>query len=120
MFNMTKTTRTAIAGALAFAALTAGTAGAFAADKFSREVTLVNDYNAPMMYFYATPSTNQTWGDDHLKEYVVEPGWQITIDVSDSTGYCTFDLRAEFSDGSVDEMWSVNICEQNQITYYQM
>ena len=101
------------------AALTVGASGAYA-DKFSREITVINDYNSPLMYLYATPAVNQNWGNDHLGQYVVEPGWQITIDVSDSTGYCTFDIRAEFADGSIDEMWSVNVCEQSQITYYQM
>jgi hypothetical protein len=120
MFNISAKARAAIIGALAAATLTAGTAGAIAGGKYAREITVINDYNSPLMYLYATVSTNNNWGQDHLGSYVVEPGWQITIDVADQSGYCTFDIRAEFADGSVDEMWSVNICEQNQITYYQM
>jgi hypothetical protein len=129
MFDFAKTARTALIGSV----MLATASGAALAGKFSDdgaqapapaaqvlEVTFINDYSSPLWYLYATNVNDENWGKDHLGEYTVETGWQITIDLEDASGQCLFDIRAEFADGSVVEDWSVDVCEVNEVTYYEI
>ncbi len=44
-------------------------------------------------------------------------GNSVVINFDDGTGYCIFDLRAEFEDGDVLEKFGVNVCELGSFTY---
>lgn len=118
MFNASRAARSALAGALILAGAAAFTSHDAAADRYNRQITFVNQAGSPIMYIYATNAGNGSWGYDHLGQYRVDPGYEITIDLNDYSGYCRFDIRAEFADGTVMEDWSVNACEVGKVTYY--
>jgi hypothetical protein len=118
MFNISKTVRSTVVGALAFAAVAGATAGSAMADRYDRHVTFVNHYDASLMYLYATHVDQTSWGYDHLGQYVVDPGYEITVNLNDYSGYCRFDILAEFADGSTETYWGVNVCEVGEVTYY--
>ena len=63
-----------------------------------------NDGNVTMLQLFVTPSTSSTWGVDQLAPKVLQPGVSITL-----TGLYpgTYDVLADFSDGSSDRVFDV-------------
>lgn len=87
-------------------------------DGYDRWVRIVNTTGSDILRLYATNVHVVGWGrHDLLGEYVIPSGYNMRVLIDDGEGYCLFDLRAEFADGSVAEDWRVNVCEIPQFTY---
>jgi len=98
---------------MAFLAATAAQA-----DNFNRRVKIENYTSQTMMYFYASNVDRTTWEEDILGSSVVPAGRSIMINIDDGSGYCRFDFRAIFADGSESVRSGVNVCEVGVYTYY--
>lgn len=72
---------------------------------------LVNQSGRVIQEFYASPSSQQSWGDDRLGTDVVTPG--ATYAVRLPQGECQYDLRTVFQDGQSQEQRRVNTCTIN-------
>lgn len=88
------------------------------ADSFNRRVKIENYTSQTMMYFYASNVDRSTWEEDILGRSVVPSGHSIMINIDDGSGYCRFDFRAIFADGSELVRSGVNVCEVGVYTYY--
>ncbi|RDE08111.1 hypothetical protein [Pelagibacterium lacus] len=104
-----------IAG-LALAALLVATAAH--AQNYNRRVKIENYTSKTMMYFYASNVDRTTWEEDILGSSVVASGHSVMINIDDGSGYCRFDFRAIFADGSEAVRSGVNVCEVGVYTYY--
>lgn len=101
-----------LSAAVVVASIASG--ASFAADRI---LTIVNKSSTPMTAFYASNVGASDWEEDILGADVLPAGKSLKINMDDGTGYCRFDLKAEFSDGSEAIQENVNVCEVGTFTF---
>lgn len=70
---------------------------------------LVNQSGRVIEQFYASPSSQQSWGPDRLGENtVVPPGQYVAVRLPQ--GECSYDLRVVWQGGQAQERRGVNAC----------
>ena len=70
---------------------------------------LVNQGGRPIEQFYASPSSQQSWGPDRLGENTtVPPGQYFAVRLPQ--GECSYDLRWVWQGGQAQERRNVNAC----------
>jgi hypothetical protein len=82
-----------------------------------RHVTVVNNTNSTMTEFYGSNAGSSIWEEDILGRDVLSPGDSVRVDFTDGSGYCTFDLKAVFRDGSTLIDKNVNVCTTGSVTF---
>lgn len=95
-------------------ALVASVAAAGAQD---RNVRIHNDTTSTIYRFYSTDSGSDHWGSDVMGSSTLAPGASMRLNFDNKYGYCEFDFRAEFDDGTVLERQNVNVCEIGDYYY---
>src|SRR5690606_38543698 len=74
------------------------------------EFTLTNDSSFTLTYFYASPSIDDSWGEDLLAEVgVLEPGYEGTVFIGDGSDECLYDFRFETAEGPELEVAAIDI-----------
>ncbi len=94
----------------ALAAATASFALPAAADI---SFTLHNTSAHAILYFYASPSSSDEWGDDILGDAIIEPGESGTVTLAGSE--CEWDIKAVFDDEEELED-SIDACQTSELT----
>lgn len=87
------------------------------ADNLDRRVNIVNKTGYTIVAFYGSHIDAKTWEENIFGGQVLPSGSSVVVNFDDGTGYCVYDLRAEFDDGDVLEKQRVNICEIGTFTY---
>lgn len=103
--NKVKITTSVFALALAFASFAASPAFAE-----NREVEIVNETSRSMVRFHASNVGTDKWEENIFHGRPLRPGDSATVDIDDGQGWCKFDLKAVFSDGTVLRRYNVNVC----------
>ncbi|MFC7542945.1 hypothetical protein ACFQU2_30595 [Siccirubricoccus deserti] len=70
---------------------------------------LVNQSGQVIEQFYASPSSENSWGPDRLGDEVVQPGARFAVRLP--AGECTYDLRWVLQGGQAQERRRLNLCE---------
>jgi len=81
------------------------------ANAYDRTVRLVNDTGRTIIEFYASNVGTDSWQEDILSDYVLSPGRSTLLDLDDGTGYCVFDFKTVFRDGTSVIRRRVNVRE---------
>jgi hypothetical protein len=81
------------------------------AQTYDRKVTIVNNSGYTISYFYGSNVGTTFWEEDLLASDVLSNGASVVVNFDDTTGYCRFDLRAIFDDGTEIVQKDVNVCE---------
>jgi hypothetical protein len=89
-----------------------------AAQAQDRNVRIHNDTGVTLYRFYSTNSGSSKWGRDVMGNSTLPSGRYMNLNFDNKQGYCEFDFRAEFEDGSVLQRANVNVCEIADY-YYQ-
>jgi hypothetical protein len=76
-----------------------------------RKVTIVNNSGFTISYFYGSNVGTTFWEEDLLASDVLSNGASVVVNFDDTTGYCRFDFRAIFDDGTEIVKKDVNVCE---------
>ncbi len=76
-----------------------------------RKVTIVNNSGFTISYFYGSNVGTTFWEEDLLSSDVLSDGATVVVNFDDTTGYCRFDFRAIFDDGTELVKKDVNVCE---------
>jgi hypothetical protein len=76
-----------------------------------RKVTIVNNSGFTISYIYGSNVGTTFWEEDLLASDVLSTGASVVVNFDDTTGYCRFDLRAIFDDGTEIVKKDVNVCE---------
>ena len=95
--------------AVGFSTVTAGAV--------DRNVKIHNDTGYTIYRFYSTNSGASKWGSDVMGNSTLPTGSAMNLNFDNSQGYCEFDFRAEFEDGSYLERGNVNVCEIGDYYY---
>jgi len=113
-----KSIAAASAVALALSAcVDTSSAGSSTAVSANRNVVIANETGRTIWRFYGSRTSTSSWEEDILGSRVLSNGSAINIDFDDGTGACTFDLKAEFRDGSSIVRSDVNVCAVSQVTF---
>jgi hypothetical protein len=104
-------------GVFAIVFVLVGLAGGASADDLDRRVEIVNNTGVTIVAFFGSHVDAKTWEENIFDGNVLPSGRSVVVNFDDGTGYCVFDLRAEFADGDVLEEPDVNICEIGTYTY---
>ncbi len=100
--------------ALALTACVEDTGSSSSAD---RHVTIINNTNSAIREFYGSNAGADTWEEDILGANVLPAGSSVSINFDDGSGYCTFDFKAVFVDGSSLIDSNVDVCTTSSVTF---
>ena len=92
-------------------------ASALGVGAVDRNVTIHNDTGVTIYRFYSTNSGASRWGNDVMGNSTLPDGSAMRLNFDNRFGYCSFDFRAEFSDGSVLEKSGVDVCQIGDYYY---
>jgi hypothetical protein len=82
-----------------------------AASAEDRRVNVNNQTGSAIVEFYASNTGTQDWQEDILGDQVLAAGGAAAINIDDGSGYCKFDFRAVFDDGTEVISPNNNVCE---------
>ncbi len=82
-----------------------------------RHVTIHNDTSVAMTSFYGSNAGTNDWQEDILGTDVLPAGSSVTINFDDGSGYCNFDFRAVFRDGSSLIDTNIDVCTTSAVTF---
>lgn len=99
---------------LAAIALAAST---LAAAAYDRHVTIHNNTGLTLYRFYSTNSGASKWGSDVMGSSTLPNGSSMRLNFDNAKGYCVFDFRAVFEDGTVLQRANVDVCDIGDYYY---
>ena len=70
---------------------------------------MVNRTSDVVQEVYASPSTQQNWGQDRLGADIIQPGASHIVRLP-ADGNCVYDLRFVYQDGRSEEKRNLNTC----------
>jgi hypothetical protein len=88
------------------------------AEAVDRRVRIHNDTGMTLYKFYSTNTGSTKWGSDVMGSSTLASGDAMVLNFDNSEGYCEFDFRAIFADGTELTRQAVNVCELADY-YYQ-
>jgi len=98
-------------------ALTACVEDTGSSTSVDRRVTIVNNTNTAIREFYGSNAGEDSWQEDILGSDVLPAGRSVNINFDDGSGYCTFDFKAVFVDGSSLVDQNVDVCSTGTVTF---
>jgi hypothetical protein len=109
--TMLKSTLRLSLAAIALAATT------FSAQAYDRHVRIHNDTGLTLYKFQSTNSGAARWGSDVMGSKVLPNGSSMRLNFDNAYGYCEFDFKATFEDGTVLQRANINVCEAADYYY---
>lgn len=88
------------------------------AEAVDRRVRIHNDTGMTLYKFYSTNTGSKKWGRDVMGTATLPTGNAMTLNFDNKEGYCEFDFRAIFADGTELTRQGVNVCQMADY-YYQ-
>lgn len=82
-----------------------------------RRVTIINSTNVSMREFYGSNAGANTWQEDILGSDTLSAGSSVSINFDDGSGYCNFDFKAVFVDGSSLINRNVDVCTTSSVEF---
>jgi hypothetical protein len=75
-----------------------------------RHIQLTNNTRMPIVEIYLAPVGSGRWQKDLLGHEILLPANSALLDFEDGTGYCRFDLKIVYDDGTDLLQRDVNVC----------
>src|SRR3712207_801867 len=106
--------RRALIAALLGAALFGSSALPANAQSNDPSFRVVNRTPSVVQEIYASPSTQQNWGQDRLGNDLVQPGASFIVRLP-ADGNCVYDIRFVYQGGRSEERRNLNTCNLTYI-----
>ena len=87
------------------------------AQAYDRHLRIHNDTGLTLYKFQSTNSGAPRWGSDVMGSSVLPNGSSMKLNFDNADGYCEFDFKATFEDGTVLQKANVNVCETGDYYY---
>ena len=81
------------------------------------KVRIHNDTGVTLYAFQSTNSGSNKWGSDVMGNTTLPSGRSMVLNFDNQYGYCVFDFRAIFVDGSELTRGGVNVCQISDYYY---
>ena len=78
---------------------------------------IANQTGHAITAFWGSHIDAPSWEAEIFKGGQLPSGESVEIDFTDGTGYCVYDIRAEFDDGAIAEKFDVNVCATTTFTF---
>ena len=89
------------------------------ADNQSRNFNFINNSDRTVVHVEVSNIAKNYYDPiDLLGDETLAPGESTTIEPFDDKGWCRFDIRVTFRNGSSQEIGDVNLCEATEVTTY--
>jgi hypothetical protein len=85
---------------------------------YDRHVTIINNTNSAIREFYGSNAGVDSWQEDILGSDILPAGSSVKINFDDGSGYCTFDFKAVFVDGSSLVDSNVDVCTTATVEFH--
>ncbi len=82
----------------------------------NRTVTIVNNTGSTITNFYGSNAGSNSWEEDILGTSTLASGSSANINFDDGSGYCSFDFKVVFSDGSTVVEEDIDVCKVTTYT----
>jgi hypothetical protein len=82
----------------------------------NRTVTIVNNTGSTITNFYGSNAGSNSWEEDILGTSTLASGSSANINFDDGSGYCSFDFKVVFSDGSTVVEEGIDVCKVTTYT----
>lgn len=82
-----------------------------AAEAYDRHVTLTNNTDLVIVNVYASNIGTRNWEEDILHDGVIMPGAEVRMNINDGQGWCRFDFKVVYKDGTSAELHDRNVCD---------
>lgn len=109
----TKTWRRS-AAVLATAFLAMGVSPAVGTDQ---NFTLHNQTELTIESVYVSPSGAGSWSEDILGQDILDDHTDLDVKFDRGSSQCEWDVRADFSDGTSEQVHDVNFCSISDVTF---
>lgn len=76
-----------------------------------------NDTGVTLYRFYSTNTGSTRWGSDVMGSTTLATGGSMRLNFANKDGYCLFDFRAIFADGTELTRQGVNVCQTSDYFY---
>jgi hypothetical protein len=106
--NVGTTAFARVASALVVAAALFSVSSASALERW---VHIGNTGSTEIFEVYIKHIDSNRWGPDLLGSDYIDVGDSMTVDPLRTQGYCRFDIKLVFADGSETFAWDENLCE---------
>lgn len=83
---------------------------------YNRNIQVVNNSPLTVTNFYGSNAGSDSWEEDILGSQVLPSGSSVNVNMDDGSGYCTFDFKAVFSDGTSATEYGIDVCATSQVT----
>lgn len=80
------------------------------ASALDRRLELTNNTRMAIVEIYIAPVRTGRWQQDLLGDDILPPANSIDLDLNDGNGYCRFDFKTVFDDGTSLIRRDVNLC----------
>ncbi len=84
----------------------------------NKSVNIVNASGSTITNFYGSNSGSNSWEEDILGASTLPSGGSASINFEDGSGYCTFDFKVVFADGTVGIEQGIDVCTTSTYTIY--
>lgn len=89
------------------------------AQNCDKNIEIVNDTCCTDIYsFQASPTGQDAWGPDQLRNQVIPPGYKKTFWMDDGSNRRYYDFRAVMDNGEVATRYRVDVCSTTRWTIY--
>lgn len=109
----------ALAAASLIAVSVALAPAALAFDGLCRSVAIQNDDARAILSVRMTHIDDDDWGRDLLGDELIEVGDWAVVTPDNDEGYCRFDLRFTYTDGTQRVVKGLNACEAYRLNVFE-
>ena len=89
------------------------------ASALDQHIEFTNNTRMAIVEIYVSPLGTGRWEQDLLGNDILPPASSAMINIDDEIGYCRFDLKTVFDDGTIRVRRDINVCvlERYAISY---
>lgn len=80
------------------------------ADRYERWICIENAGMSEIVAVRISHVDRTDWSRNLIRGDYIDAGDTMTVEPRRDEGYCRFDIRIEFADGEIQDIWNVNLC----------
>lgn len=94
---------------------------AFSSLADTMKISVINNSGKIMTGVYFSPPKDDNWGENMLQESIDDRGkedfqWE-PVNYGGPEDDCVFDVRAEYDDGTVSNLWAMDLCAEASLNF---